>query len=86
MVKMGKKAVLISCSDHYNNRIHVMDHCLKLRGFDTTYITSDFDHNSKSTFACAVKDCVQLPAKPYMKNLSFARIISHRNFARDVFR
>ena len=86
MGKTGKKAFLISCSDHYNNRIHVMDHCLKLRGFDTTYITSDFDHNSKSTFVCAVKDCVQLPAKPYMKNLSFARIISHRNFARDVFR
>lgn len=86
MSEKRKNAILISCSDHYNNRIHVMDHCLQEKGFHTTYITSDFDHNSKKKFVCSVEGSVQLQAKPYMKNLSLARIISHRNFARDVFR
>ncbi len=81
-----KRAFLISCSDHYDDRLHLIDHCLKMRGFNTTYITSDFDHNGKKVFKCSVDGCVQLHAKPYMKNLSLARIVSHRNFARDVFR
>ena len=82
----NRKAYLISCSDHYDHRLHVVDTYLRDRGFDTTYITSDFDHTSKKQFVCSIPGCVQLPAKPYIKNLSFARILSHRNFSRDVFR
>lgn len=81
-----KKAVCISCSDHYDHRLHVAAECLRARGYDTTYITSDFDHTSKAVFTCSVEGCVQIPAKPYQKNLSVSRILSHRNFARDVFR
>ena len=81
-----KKAVCISCSDHYDHRLHIAAHCLRERGYDTTYITSDFDHTRKETFVCSVEGCVQLPARPYHKNLSADRILSHRNFARDVFR
>ena len=86
MNQAAKEAFLISCSDHYNNRIHVIDDCLKTRGFNTTYITSDFDHTGKEVFKCEIPGCVQLRAKPYKKNLSLARIMSHRNFARDAFR
>ncbi len=81
-----KKAVCISCSDHYDHRLHIAADCLRERGYDTTYITSDFDHTRKERFACSVDGCVQLPARPYQKNLSLDRILSHRNFARDVFR
>lgn len=83
---MAKKAYLISCSDHYDHRLHVADSCLRSRGYDTTYITSNFDHTDKKVFTCRVDGCVQLPARPYRKNLSVDRILSHRNFARDVFR
>ena len=83
---MTKKAYLISCSDHYGHRLHVADSCLRSRGYDTTYITSDFDHTGKAVFTCKVDGCVQLPARPYQKNLSVARILNHREFARDVFR
>lgn len=78
-------AYLISCSDHYGHRLHVADNCLRARGYQTTYITSDFDHTSKRKFVCRVDGCVQLPARPYRKNLSVSRILSHRAFARDVF-
>lgn len=81
-----RKAVCISCSDHYDHRLHVAAECLRERGYDTTYITSTFDHTRKENFVCAVEGCVQIPARPYQKNLSLDRILSHRNFARDVFR
>lgn len=81
-----KKAVCISCSDHYDHRLHVAADCLRARGYATTYITSDFDHTRKEPFTCSVEGCVQIPARPYKKNLSLDRILSHRNFARDVFR
>lgn len=83
---MTKKAYLISCSDHYGHRLHVADSCLRSRGYDTTYITSNFDHTGKAVFTCKVDGCVQLPARPYQKNLSVARILNHREFARDVYR
>lgn len=82
----SKQAYLISCSDHYDHRLHVADACLRSRGYKTTYITSNFDHTAKVEFACRVEGCVQLPARPYRKNLSLDRILSHRGFARDVFR
>ena len=84
---MGKKtAYLISCSDHYSHRLHMIDDHLRSRGYETTYVTSDFDHTSKRVFTCDVPGCVQLHARPYTKNLSLDRILSHRGFARDVFR
>lgn len=82
---MTKKAYLISCSDHYSHRLNVPDSALRGSGYKTTYITSDFDHASKVKFVCKVEGCVQLPARPYRKNLSLDRIWSHRDFARDVF-
>ena len=81
-----KKAVCISCSDHFDHRLRIAADCLEKYGYDTTYITSDFDHTRKEVFTCDIEGCVQIPARPYRKNLSFDRILSHRNFARDVFR
>ncbi len=82
----SKRAYLISCSDHYDHRLHVADTCLRSRGYETTYITSNFDHTAKAAFVCNVPGCVQLPARSYQKNLSADRILSHMEFARDVFR
>jgi len=78
-------AYLISCSDHYEHRLRVVDGQLKRLGYDTTYITSDFDHTLKQMFRCNVPGCVQLHVPPYRKNLSFARIISHWVFSRKVY-
>lgn len=81
-----KTAFLISCSDHYKHRMFAIDTALQAKGYTTTYITSDFDHSSKSVFQCSVPGSVQIHAKPYGKNLSVDRILSHYLFARDVFR
>ena len=81
-----KTAYLISCSDHYGHRLHVTDACLKQMGYETVYITSDFDHNTKTKYNCEVSGCLQLHAKEYKKNLSLSRILSHRGFAKAVFK
>ena len=81
-----KRAVLISCSDHYGHRLRLFDRVLREQGFETTYVTSDFDHTAKQVYVCGVPGCVQLHVPPYRKNLSVARIVSHRTFARSVFR
>lgn len=86
MSQHKKTAYLINCSDHYNHRLFAMDEYLRSRGYETTYLTSDFDHTSKKVFRCEVNGCVQIHARPYRKNLSVSRILSHRDFARDAFR
>ena len=81
-----KRAYLISCSDHYDHRMCYWDRSLRSLGFATTYLTSDFSHNGKMQFHCTVPGCEQLHVRPYAKNLSLDRILSHRGFARSVLR
>lgn len=81
-----KNACMISCSDHYNHRLNVAAGYLESHGYEVTYITSDFDHFTKKTFRVEIPNSVQLHTRPYRRNLSLDRILSHRQFARDVFR
>jgi len=81
-----KTAFLISCSDHYDHRMHLWDSCLQKMGYRTRYITGDFDHYKKAKFTCHVPGAMQLPVLPYQKNLSLARILSHRMFAKNALR
>ena len=67
-----KRAVLLSCSDHYNHRLYVIDGYLKSQGYETVYYTGDFDHSSKKVFHCSVPGCRQIHVRPYRKNLSLA--------------
>ena len=76
-----KQAFLISCSDHYGHRMVYWDQALQSLGLTATYLTSDFGHTSKQVFHCTVPGCVQLHVRPYQKNLSADRILSHREFA-----
>ena len=82
----AKRAVLISCSDHYGHRLWAVDTYLKSRGYETVYLTSDFSHDRKAAFTCSVPGCRQLHVRPYQKNLSADRILSHREFAKKAVR
>lgn len=82
----AKRAVLISCSDHYGHRLWAVDTYLKSRGYETVYLTSDFSHDRKEVFTCSVPGCRQLHVRPYQKNLSADRILSHREFAKKAVR
>ena len=86
MAMAPKKAYLISCSDHYKFRLNVIDDSLRSAGYETTYLTSNYDHDTKAEFVSDVEGAVQIPVRPYKKNLSMNRILSHREFAKKVFR
>ncbi len=80
------KAVVATCFESNEERLSfVYDACVS-RGYETVAITSDFSHirkekrNNIPDYALAIK------AKPYKKNLSIRRILSHKKFAEDCFR
>lgn len=85
-VMKRKTAYLISCSDHYSHRLNVIADHLRGKDYEVKYITSDFDHVSKKKFQCSVPGNIQIHTRPYRKNLSCDRILSHRGFARDAFK
>ncbi len=81
----NKKAILISCTDHYRERVYVFDKVLTECGYDTKYIASDFHHIKKEVFKCNLENAHQIKVRPYKKNLSVDRILSHRDFAKGVY-
>jgi len=83
---MPKKAVLISCFHYYERRIRLIEDFFSSKGYDCLYITADFDHVSKREFCVFDDACVQIPTRPYQKNLSADRLMSHWQFARDTFK
>ncbi len=81
-----KLAVLLSCTDHYQNRMYLFDEYLQAQGYHTQYLAADFHHNRKESYTCDVPGVKQLHVRPYQKNLSVSRILSHRDFARAAYR
>ena len=78
------KAVCISCTNHYEERILPVETFLRDCGYDCCYLTSDFNHMLKQKFTVDLPHCTQIPTKPYTKNISIARIRSHMQFSKKV--
>lgn len=81
-----KKAVCISCTQHYQERVLPVEKALQAAGFACTYITSDFHHVTKTPLKLDLPNCIQIPTMPYTRNLSVRRIASHMKFSRDALR
>lgn len=79
-----KKAVCISSTHHYKERLLPVENVLRAAGYDCTYITSDFHHIQKKPHRVELPHCIQIPTMPYTKNISPQRILSHMRFARDA--
>ena len=79
-----KKAVCISCTHHYAERIRAVETALTAAGYDVTYITSDFSHYTKQYYRVELPHCVQIPTRSYTKNISPQRMLSHLKFSRDA--
>lgn len=81
-----KKAVLITCFEAYENRILALEKILIAKGYDVTFIESDFRHLQKERRKDSRKNLLFVPTYAYQKNLSAARLWSHYRYARDAFR
>lgn len=81
-----KKAVCISCTHHYRERVAPIERTLRAAGYEISYITSDFNHHTKQHYRVTdLPHCEQLPTLAYTKNISPQRIWSHIRFAKDAF-
>lgn len=81
-----KKAVCISCTHHYKERLAPVENVLRTAGYECIYITSDFHHIRKEPYRVDLPHCIQIPTLPYTKNISINRIRSHIRFAKDAIK
>jgi glycosyltransferase involved in cell wall biosynthesis len=80
------KAVCISCFDHYATRMKSITEYLCDKGYDTTYIITDFQHYSKVRYQAKYNvSTIQLHVPAYIRNMSTARLMSHFIFANKVY-
>ncbi|MDD5792967.1 MAG: hypothetical protein PUD22_10320, partial [Erysipelotrichaceae bacterium] len=65
---------------------HLAYETLKGKGYELLALTSNFSHVKKDYRFEVVADFTAIETRSYKKNLSIARMASHRKFAKDAFR
>lgn len=79
------KVVIATCYESNEERVSFVLQACKKRKYDVTVITSDFSHIKKQKRVSIPKDYIAIETKPYNKNLSIKRMLSHKKFAKDCF-
>jgi len=77
--------VIVNCFDTYEDRIDLLHSYFDRRGYNVKIIQSNFRHIKKIYRNDKKKDFIFLETKPYYKNLSASRMISHFNFSKEAF-
>jgi len=80
-----KKIALIAYSSHVMSRLKLVKEVLNHGDVEIKIFCGDFDHAKKAYDASDV-DVHYIHVKSYTKNMSVSRLLSHRNFAKDVFK
>jgi len=78
--------IIVSGSDVYEYRVDRVYDYLLSRGHNVKVITTDFAHMQKKKRECNKPGYVCLKTKPYKKNISVSRIVSHHRYAKDVYK
>lgn len=83
---MGRRVLIVS---YYFNlrdtdRAYTVFSYFKQAGFEVKLLCGDYDHNSKKSVAYHIPEVVEIPVKPYAKNISVQRIRSYLKFAGDA--
>ena len=83
-----KSAVIITPFDNYSYQVRIkyVEKYLLESGYEVKVLSSDFDHRNKTVYSAKRDNLELLHVPTYQKNLSFARINSHRVFAKKVLR
>lgn len=82
-----KKALIVSCNDNYdyNTRTKFVSSFLKQSGYQVRFLIANFDHRKKEAYSVTREDDITyIPVRPYRRNLSVDRILSHVQFAKGV--
>lgn len=81
-----RKAAVITCFESNEERVALVLEALKNKGYEAMGISSDFSHIRKAKRTEKMELFTFLKTRPYKKNLSMGRLLSHKCFARDVFK
>ena len=78
-----KKAdvVVLSGTNHYEERNKQVIEEFKKQNKKVLYLTSDFHHINKRQYVFDVEGCKQVHVMPYYKNISISRLLSHGEFS-----
>jgi len=79
-----KKAVIVTKSTNFEPRAEIVGEYLKERGFEVTYIYSDFSHREKKRIYRSEPNHIYIDTFSYRRNLSWQRMWSQVEFARKV--
>lgn len=80
-----RKVMLINCFDTYEHRVEFLAKYFRDRDCEVRVITSDWHHIHKTVRIQCPKDFEMLHVRPYTRNLSADRLLSHHRFAMDAF-
>ena len=78
--------VVISGTNHYEERNKKVIEEYKKQGKTVCYLTSDFHHIKKCQYKFEQEDTVQIHVLPYHKNISVLRLLSHFMFSCKAYR
>lgn len=76
--------VIVNCFDTYEDRVKLLKEYFANKGNNVKVYTADFRHFQKCKRDKAPEGFYLIKTKPYRKNLSASRIISHISFAKSV--
>ena len=78
-----KKALIFDTYDQYQIRIQYIERALKNCGYETQILFADFDHVRKQYVTSRRSNVSYIHSKAYQKNISFSRLYSHFDFAKE---
>lgn len=86
MRKVIMKVVCISKFNYYNLRIKPVMEYFSNRGDEVVYLTGNYDTMTREYYQLPDDRIKQLPVIAYRKNISFQRIYSHYQFAKQIYK
>lgn len=76
---------IVNCFDTYEHRVDLLMRALFERGDTVEVLTSDYKHIEKRRVTYKKKCFHYFKARPYKKNLSVQRMVSHTRLSHDIF-
>lgn len=76
--------VIINCFETYEHRVELLKEHFQSQGEDVHVITSDWRHFHKETRTQFPEGFEAIHVRPYTRNLSADRLLSHHQFAKDA--
>lgn len=85
-MRSEQEIVIVNCFDTYEHRVELLKQYFTAQGKRVRVITSDWRHFHKAVRTECPDGYEMIHAKPYTKNLSVQRLMSHHDFAQDAIK